>query len=72
MDVQDRIKKVEGMEALRDAAISMADQGEDASVIRGFIDEGKKELAYEFPDDEKYRKATAAASKFKFGDQENF
>jgi len=68
MDVQDRIAKVEGMEALRDAAIQMADQGEDASVIRGFIDEGKKELAYEFPDNEKYAKAFSAASKFRSGE----
>ena len=68
MDVQDRIAKVEGLEALKEAAISMADQGEDASVIRGFIDEGKKELAYEFPDNEKYAKAFSAASKFRSGE----
>lgn len=68
MDVQDRIKKVEGMEALRDAAIQMADQGEDASVIRGFIDEGKKELAYEFPDSQKYARAFNAASKYQIGE----
>ena len=63
MDLQDQVKKVEGLEAIKAHAEKMASEGADAFTVRGFINEGAKKLAFEHPDEEAFRKAARAAAR---------
>ncbi len=62
-DLQDQVKKVEGLEAIKAHAEKMASEGADAFTVRGFINEGAKKLAFEHPDEEAFRKAARAAAR---------
>lgn len=63
MDDEDRLKKVEGLTAIKARAEAMAEEGADAFTIRDFINEGAKKLAFMHPDKEAFRKAAAAAAR---------
>jgi hypothetical protein len=63
MDLQDQVKKVEGLEAIKSRAEKMASEGADAFTVRGFINEGAKQLAFKHPDEEAFRKAARAAAR---------
>ena len=65
MDAGTRQKRVEGLEAIKGKALSMAKEGKDDGEIRDFIDEGKKELAFNLPDEDAFRKAVGAAERYK-------
>ena len=65
MDAGTRQKRVEGLEAIKGKALNMAKEGKDDGEIRDFIDEGKKELAFNLPDEEAFRKAVGAAKRYK-------
>jgi uncharacterized protein YpuA (DUF1002 family) len=65
MDAGTRQKRVEGLEAIKGRALNMAKEGKDDGEIRNFIDEGKKELAFNLPDEDAFRKAVSAAEKYK-------
>ena len=65
MDAGTRQKRVEGLEAIKGRALNMAKEGKDDGEIRNFIDEGKKELAFNLPDEDAFRKAVKAAGKYK-------
>ena len=52
MDAGTRQKRVEGLEAIKGKALQMAA-------------EGKKELAFNLPDEDAFRKAVKAAGKYK-------
>jgi acyl carrier protein len=65
MDVADRQKKVEGLEAIKGKALNMAKEGKDSLEVRDFVTNAKKELAYELPDEEAFQKAKAATLAYK-------
>tara|TARA_B100000131_G_scaffold259992_1_gene255716 strand:+ start:312 stop:521 length:210 start_codon:yes stop_codon:yes gene_type:complete len=65
MDAGIRQKRVEGLEAIKAKALDMAKQGKTDLEVSSFINEGKKELAFELPDEEAFKKAVKAAEKFK-------
>ena len=69
MDAGTRQKRIEGLEAIKDKAMSMAEEGRDSLEVRDFVTAAKKELAYELPDEEAFQKAakTVAAYKRKRG-----
>ena len=65
MDAGTRQKRVEGLEAIKDRALQMAVDGKTDGEVRNFIDEGKKELAFNLPDEDAFRKAVSAAERYK-------
>ena len=65
MDIGDRQKKVEGLEAIKSKALGMAKEGKDSLDVRDFVTNAKKELAYELPDEEAFQKAKAATLAYK-------
>ena len=65
MDAGTRQKRVEGLEAIKSKALEMATQGSTDGEVRDFIDEGKKELAFNLPDEEAFKKAVGAAKTYK-------
>ena len=65
MDAGTRQKRVEGLEAIKGKALNMAKKGKTDGEIRDFIDEGKRELAFNLPDEDAFRKAVSAAEKYK-------
>ena len=65
MDAGTRQKRVEGLEAIKGKALNMAKEGRTDAEVREFIDEGKKELAFNLPDEDAFRKAVSAAEKYK-------
>ena len=65
MDIGDRQKKVEGLEAIKSKALGMAKEGKDSLEVRDFVTNAKKALAYELPDEEAFQKATAATLAYK-------
>ena len=65
MDIGDRQKKVEGLEAIKSKALGMAKEGKDSLEVRDFVTNAKKELAYELPDEEAFQKAKAATLAYK-------
>ena len=65
MDAEQRRKKVEGLIAIRDKGVEMAKGGAPADEVRSFITEGKKELAFEVPDEDSFKKAVNATMKYK-------
>ena len=60
MDAGTRQKRVEGLEAIKNRALSMAAEGKDALEVRDFVTSAKKELAYELPDEDAFQKAAKA------------
>ncbi len=65
MDAGTRQKRVEGLEAIKSKALQMAVDGSTDGEVRDFIDEGKKELAFNLPDEEAFKKAVGAANRYK-------
>jgi len=65
MDAGTRQKRVEGLEAIKSKALQMAADGSTDGEVRDFIDEGKKELAFNLPDEEAFKKAVGAADRYK-------
>ena len=65
MEVEDRKNKVAGLEAIKNKALDMAAQGFDSLEVRDFVTKAKKELAFDLPDEEAFRKAAKASGKFK-------
>ena len=65
MDAGTRQKRVDGLEAIKDKALSMASKGEDADNVRNFVTSARKELAFELPDEESFKKAVDATLKYK-------
>ena len=60
MDAGTRQKRVEGLEAIKNRALSMAEGGVDSLEVRDFVTAAKKELAYELPDEDAFQKAAKA------------
>ena len=60
MDAGTRQKRVEGLEAIKNKALSMAAEGIDSLEVRDFVTSAKKELAYELPDEDAFQKAARA------------
>ena len=65
MNIEDRQNKVAGLEAIKDKALKMAKDGSDSLEVRDFVTRAKKELAFDLPDEEAFRKAAKASGKFK-------
>ena len=65
MDLEQRVNKVKGLEAIKEQAIRMADEGADALEVRSFVNEGAKRVAYEHPDEEAFLKAAKATFGYK-------
>ena len=65
MDAGTRQKRVEGLEAIKDKAMSMAEEGRDSLEVRDFVTAAKKELAYELPDEDAFQKAAKAVIAYK-------
>ena len=65
MDAGTRQKRVEGLEAIKNKALQMAVDGRTDGEVREFIEDGKKELAFNLPDEDAFRKAVKAADKYK-------
>jgi len=60
MDAGVRQKRVEALEKIKEKAMDMAKTGRDSLEVRDFVTEAKKELAYELPDEEAFKKAVGA------------
>ena len=60
-----RQKRIEGLEAIKNKALSMAQEGADDGEVRNFVIEGKKSLAFELPDQEAFDKAVKATLRYK-------
>ena len=65
MDIQQRVNKVAGLEAVKDQAMKMANEGAGALEVRHFVNEGAKRVAYEHPDEEAFHKAARATLAYK-------
>ena len=65
MDPEIRAQRIQGLEAIKDKALGMAQTGSDSLEVRDFIQSAKKELAYELPDEEAFLKATRATLAYK-------
>ena len=65
MNIEDRKNKVAGLEAIKNKALEMAKDGSDSLEVRDFVTRAKKELAFDLPDEEAFRKAAKASGKFK-------
>ena len=53
------------MEAIKNKAIGMAADGNDDLSVKDFIQSAKRELAFEVPDEDSFRKAVKAAGSYK-------
>ena len=67
MDAQDRLNKIQGLQALHEQATKMAAGGANALEVRNFIGEGAKKIAYDYPDEEAFHKAARATLAYKRG-----
>jgi acyl carrier protein len=65
MDFEKRAKRVEALEAIKNKALTMANEGADSLDVRNFVIDAKKELAYELPDQEAFDKAMKATLAYK-------
>lgn len=65
MDAGVRQKRVEALEAIKNKALDMAREGRDSMEVRDFVTEAKKELAYELPDEEAFKKAMRVTLEYK-------
>lgn len=64
MDAGVRQKRVEALEKIKDKAMEMAKSGRDSLEVRDFVTSAKKELAYELPDEEAFRKAVGVTQAY--------
>ena len=60
MDAEKRSQRIQALEKIKEKALGMAEEGFDSLEVRGFINDAKKELAYELPDEEAFKKAMNA------------
>jgi len=65
MEAGTRQKRVEALEKIKDKAMQMAQEGKDSFEVRDFVTSAKKELAYELPDEEAFKKAMSATLAYK-------
>jgi uncharacterized protein YpuA (DUF1002 family) len=65
MDAGVRQKRVEALEAIKNKALGLAKEGRDSLEVRDFVTSAKKELAYELPDEEAFKKAMNATLAYK-------
>lgn len=65
MDELKLTQRVQGLEDIKTQALNMADAGADEFMVRDFINEGRKALAYAIPDEETMRKAADASKRFR-------
>ena len=65
MEAGTRQKRVEALEAIKNEALRRAQEGEDSFEVRDFVTSAKKELAYELPDEEAFKKAMNATLAYK-------
>jgi acyl carrier protein len=65
MDAGVRQKRVEALEKIKDEALKRAKGGSDSLEVRDFVTEAKKELAYQLPDEEAFKKAVRATQAYK-------
>lgn len=65
MEAGKRQKRVEALEAIKNEALRRAREGEDSFEVRDFVTSAKKELAYELPDEESFKKAMNATLAYK-------
>jgi hypothetical protein len=65
MDAGTRQKRVEALEAIKNKAMEMAGTGKDSLEVRDFVTSAKKELAYELPDEDAFKKAMSATLAYK-------
>jgi hypothetical protein len=57
--------RVQGLEAIKQKALDLADEGQDAFEVRDFITDAKKALALANPDTESMQRAVDASKRFK-------
>ena len=60
MDAEVRQQRIEALEKIKDQAMGMAKEGRDSFEVRNFVTNAKKELAYQLPDEEAFKKAVNA------------
>jgi acyl carrier protein len=65
MDAGVRQKRVEALEKIKENALERAKEGADSFEVRNFVTEAKKELAYQLPDEEAFKKAVRATQAYK-------
>jgi len=65
MDAGMRQKRVEALEMIKNKALDMAKSGSDSFEVRDFVTGAKKELAYELPDEDAFKKAVNATMSYK-------
>ncbi len=53
------------LEKIKEHALTRAKEGADSFEVRNFVTEAKKELAYELPDEEAFKKAVKATQAYK-------
>ena len=64
MDAGVRQKRVEALEKIKNRALGMAKEGRDSLEVRDFVTEARKELAYELPDEEAFKKAVGVTQAY--------
>ncbi len=64
MDAGIRQKRVDALESIKEKALDMAKEGRDSLEVRDFVTNAKKELAYELPDEEAFKKAVKATQAY--------
>ena len=65
MDEFKLTQQVQGLEDIKARALEMAEAGADDLMVRDFIDDGKKALAYAVPDEKAIHTASDAADRFR-------
>ena len=65
MDGETRRQRVEALETIKKKAMDMAGEGRDSLEVRDFVTSAKKELAYELPDEDAFKKAMSATLAYK-------
>ena len=65
MDPNVRAQRIQGLEAIKNKALEMAQKGHDSLDVRNFVIDAKKELAFELPDQEAFNKAMNATLAYK-------
>ena len=65
MDAGTRQKRVEGLEAIKSKALQMAVDGSTDGEVREFIEDGKKELAFNLPYEDALKKAVSEDKTYK-------
>ena len=64
MDAGIRQKRVDALESIKEKALDMAKEGRDSLEVRDFVTSAKKELAYQLPDEEAFKKAVKATQAY--------